>query len=173
MSNTSAAAPGIGKSILITLGILVIVAILLGIYKLLGIEPFFAGFFFALYWTGLKGGDFREFLPSVVGGLGGLGLAAALHHLPQLHGAAGLSAALGAIVLAIFLQVRGTLPVLINMAFMLFLTVGTIPAVSNMEDYPGMALALVVTAAFAGGLLWLAGRIGAGGGKPRPEPELG
>lgn len=157
--NPSAAAPSVAKSILITVAILVIVALLVTIYTLLGIEPLFAGFLFALYWTAIKGGDFKEFLPTLVGGLGGLGLAAALHHLPLIYGPNGLYAALAAIVLAIFLQVRNTVPVLINTPFMLYLTVGTIPAVGKMEDYPGMAFALLIAAAFAGGLMWLMGRL--------------
>lgn len=155
------------KAALVTVAVLVVVAILIGIYTLLGIKPLFAGFLFALYWTAVKHADFKEFAPSVIGGLGGLALAAALHHLPQMYGTPGLAAALAGIVVAIFVQIRNSAPLLVNAAFMLYLTVGTIPAVGAMEDFPGMAFALVVGAAYCGGLFWLMGRLS---GRAKSQP---
>lgn len=171
MADTSPGAQlSVPKAALVTVAVLVVVAILIGIYTLLGIEPLFAGFLFALYWTAIKHADFKEFMPSLIGGLGGLALAAALHHLPQIYGTPGLVAALAAIVVAIFVQIRNSAPLLVNAAFMLYLTVGTIPAVGAMENYPGMAFALVVGAAYCGGLIWLMGRL-SGAGKAKSAAQ--
>ncbi|HEY4546597.1 MAG TPA: hypothetical protein VIG90_09260 [Pedomonas sp.] len=160
MADTSSGAQlSAPKAALITAAVLVVVAILIGIYMLLDITPLFAGFLFALYWAGIKHTDFKEFAPALVGGLGGLALAAGLHHLPQLYGNAGLAAALVVVVLAIYAQIRNSVPLLVNASFMLYLTVGTIPAVGAQEDYPGMAFALIVGAAYCGGLVWLMGRL--------------
>lgn len=165
------------KAALVTVVVLVLVAILIGIYTLLDIKPLFAGFLFALYWAAIKHADFKEFTPSLVGGLGGLALAAALHHLPQIYGTPGLIAALLAVVIAIYMQIRHTLPLLVNAAFMLYLTVGTIPAVGAQEDYPGMASALVIGAAYCGGLIWLMGRLSGAGAKTKsathPDTRVG
>ena len=163
MADTSPAAQlSAPKAALITVAVLVIVAILIGIYTLLNITHLFAGFLFALYWTAIKHADMKEFAPSLIGALGGLALAAALHHLPQMYGTPGLAAALAGVILAIFVQIRNSAPLLVNASFMLFLTVGTIPAVGALEDYPGLALALVVGAAYCGGLVWLMGRLNGG-----------
>jgi len=161
------------KAALITGAVIVVVAILIGIYYLLDIKPLFAGFLFALYWAGIKHSDLKEFTPALVGGLGGLALAAGLHHLPQLYGTAGMAAALAVVVWAIYTQIRNSLPMLVNPAFMLYLTVGTIPAVGAQEDYPGMAFALVVGAAYCGGLIWLMGRLSGASAKAQPDTNAG
>lgn len=148
------------KAALITAAVVVVVALLIGAYYLLNIQPLFAGFLFALYWAAIKHSDFKEFAPSLVGALGGLALAAGLHYLPQLYGNAGMAAALAIVIWAIYTQIRNSLPLLVNAAFMLYLTVGTIPAVGAQEDYLGMAFAVVVSAAYCGGLIWLIGRLG-------------
>jgi len=175
--NVSAARLSAPKALLVTLGILVAVAALIGLYVLLDVKPLFAGFLFALYWMGVKHCDLKEFLPSVVGALGGLALAAGLHYLPLHYGNPGLFAALAVVVLAIFMQVRNSLPQLVNLSFMLYLTVGTIPAVAALNDYPGMAYALLVAAAFCGGLIWLMGRVsGASKAQPataQPDSKVG
>lgn len=159
------------KAAMITAAIIVLVAILVGIYVALGIEAMYAGFLFSLYWGAVKHVDLKEFLPSLVGSLGGLALAAGLHHLPQLYGTPALVAALVAIILAIYAQIRNSVPFLVNTAFMLYLTIGTIPAVGAREDYPGMAYSLVIGAAFCGGLVWLMGRLNGGAAKTAPATQ--
>lgn len=74
----------------------------------------------------------------------GLSLAYAMHTLPPLLGGAGWAIAIGALLMVIYCQVMGWLPIAINMATMLFLTVGTIPAVQQHADLAGAFAGLIL-----------------------------
>lgn len=140
------AAPALSpaKGLLALLAIIVLVALFIGLTHVAGVAEFWTGFLFILYWAGFEHVQ-REKLPhAVVGSLLGLSLAYALHALPPLLGGAGWAIALGALLVAIYCQVMGWLPIAINMATMLFLTVGTIPAVQQHADLAGAFAGLVL-----------------------------
>ena len=58
------------------------------------------------------------------------------------------------VLLAIYAIIMKWLPILINYAFMLFLTVGSIPALHNDTTLWAMACAVIVPAAYTGALVF-------------------
>lgn len=140
------------KGLIVLAGVVVAVAALIGIATALQLSALYAGFLFALYWTGLCHADMDQFVSSVVGSLGGLALAYALSALPlELGSGLGMALALGLVLLAIYALIMGWVPVLVNYAFMLFLTVGSIPELHGEATLGAMALAVAVAAIY----LWL------------------
>ena len=146
------------------LGVVAAVVVLVALYLMIGaalqIVPLYAGFFFLLYWSSMRQMGADEFLPAVVGSLGGLGTGWLLHVAPTAYGTAGLVAMLVLISVAIYLQVRGELVMLVNPGFMLFLTLATVPPVAAQDNFQGMALSILFAAVFFGGLFFLARTIG-------------
>ncbi|QZP09157.1 hypothetical protein [Caenibius sp. WL] len=143
------------KGLFVLAGVVGVVAVLVGIGILLQLPALYAGFLFALYWTGLFHAEADKFLPSLIGSLGGLALAYALTALPASLGeTAGVAIAALLVLLAIYAIIMKWLPVLINYAFMLFLTVGSIPALHNDTTLWAMACAVIVAAAYTGALVF-------------------
>lgn len=151
------------KGLGVLLGVIVAVAALVGIGMALELSALYGGFLFVLYWTGFCHAEIDKFLPAVVGSLGGLVLAYALKALPvMLGGSAGMVLALLLILLAIYAIIMGWVPMLVNNAFMLFLTVGTIPALQQDVTLSQMARAVVIAAVYVGALVLLGKKLAAG-----------
>lgn len=136
---------------LIGLGIIVVgVAVYIGLAMALGMESFYGGFLFILYWMGIKHTDMAEFWPGFVGGLAGLGIAWSLHNFAILFGTAGMVAALAIVLLTIYAMLMGWVPLVVNTATMLFLTVGTIPALQNDIEFSNLLTSYLYGAALIG-----------------------
>lgn len=110
-----------------------------------------------LYWGAVEHLQREKLLPAIVGSLLGLSLAYAMYGLPPMLGGSGWPIAIGAVLVAIYCQVMGWLPIAINAATMLFLTVGTIPAVQAHADLEGAFAGLVL------GILFMAVIVMGGG----------
>jgi hypothetical protein len=143
-------------------GMVVVAAVIVGIVVYLALctqlrlaSPY-TGFLFLFYWTGLKQAAAREYLPALLGALGGVALAFLLYALPPMVGTAGFAIALLAICTAIYALVMGWLPLVVNNAMMLLLTVGTIEVIQKAADFTGMAASILLAAALAGLLLLVA-----------------
>ena len=146
------------KGLIVLLGVVGVVAVLIGIGVALHLSALYAGFLFALYWTGLCHAEMDKFVPSLIGSLGGLALAYAFKALPLALGeTAGMVLALILVLLSIYVLIMGWLPVLVNYAFMLFLTVGSIPVLQDEDTLWEMACAVIVAAVYTGALI-LAGK---------------
>jgi hypothetical protein len=76
-----------------------------------------------------------------------------LHILPEQFGTPGMVVALIGILLAIYALLMGWVPMLVNYAFMLMLTIATIPAVKAEAAFLGMACSVLLAAALLGALL--------------------
>ena len=138
----------------VLLAVVIAVAGLIGIAMALKLTALYAGFLFVLYWSGLCHAKLEEFAPALIGSLGGLAMAYGLHELPLALGEnAGLGLALGLILLAIYALIMGWARILVNNAFMLFLTVGTIPVLTSEVVHGDAALAVLVLAAYVGALV--------------------
>ena len=152
------------KGLLVLLAIIVLVALFLWLSHAVGVVQVWAGFLFILYWAGLEHVQMEKLLPSIVGSLSGLGLAYAIHALPPLLGGAGWAIVLAAIVLAVYCHVMKWVPTIVNMALMLFLTVGTVPAVQQHADltnaFAGLVLGILFTVVLVVGGKWAAGKLG-------------
>lgn len=115
----------------------------------LGIEDFWCGFLFLLYWSGVEHMDNKRIVPVCVGGLVGLGIAAMFAILPDVLGPAwGWSIALVVVVAAVYCLIQGWLGTFINTATMLFLTVGGAPEMLHYATFYEGAIALVVAAVY-------------------------
>lgn len=153
------------------MGMLVAIAVAVFGYatlcSVLGIALIHGGFLFLFYWAGIRAAAFGELIPSALGALGGIGLAWLVMTLPAQMGTAGYAVIAVAIVACIFMMIRGHLPVLINNAFMLFLTVFTIPGVAGPTAFVQAAASVLIASGLA--LLVLLGVKGLGkrkGGVP-------
>lgn len=146
-----------GKGLIILVCIVIGVGAYIGLGMTLGIAPLYAGFAFSLYFGGMKGSDPRELPAAVIGSLGGLLTAALLHLLPQQFGTAGLVVVLALILAAIYALVMQWATILVNNAFMLLLTIGTIPPVQAAGDFTGMAFSVLLAGAMMGLLLLVGG----------------
>jgi hypothetical protein len=143
------------QALIILVAIVPIIAGLIVLSQVAGVGKFlFVGFVFVLYWTGIKAMAPAEFVPSLAGALGGLALAYLIHALPPAFGLAGVILVAAAILLAIYLLVLGRASVLINNAFMLVLTVATCSAFKTDRDYAAAAIAIIISALYAGGLVF-------------------
>ena len=123
---------------LMALSIIFVICAVLVLYtvlaSMLSIRPLFCGFIFSLYWAGVRHASRAEFFPALVGAVGGVLHAWALHQWPLLYGSGGLTLAL------------------IVLSYMLFLTVATIPVVTAEGNFPGMVAAILLGGALLGGL---------------------
>lgn len=136
--------------------ILILLVPLLGCYIGLTLlfknQAVWAGYLFLFYWGGVRHMAQAAFAPALVGSLGGTVLAWALHAGPLYAQAAGAAALIG-LALAIYCQMCGWLPLLLNVAFMMMLTVGTIPAVAALDLFPHMLGAILIAASYFGALM--------------------
>lgn len=145
-----------GKGLLVLAGLVVLIAAYLWIVHLAGNTAGYAGFVFLLYWAGVEHMNLQRFFPVLIGSLFGLAVAFGMHALPEALGPTmGYSIMLTLLLGMIYCQVMGWATSVINLATMLFLTVGTIPAVHAASHYDHMAIAVLLAAAFFGGLVFL------------------
>ena len=144
------------QAVLIVVALVPLLGALIAMGTMIGVANFlFAGYIFLLYWTGMKAMAPAEFLPALVGALGGLGLAYLVHELPVAFGVPGFAVAMAGVAGSIYLLIRGQAAVLVNYAFMLLLTIGTCAAFTTDADYAAAAAAIVLAALYSGGIVLL------------------
>lgn len=148
-----------GKALLVLASVIAAVVGLMMLAKLFDLNSLYAGFMFLLYWCGIKHFDIKQFAPSLAGAMGGLATAWALHTLPVMFGTAGTMAGLAIVCVAIYLQIRNSVTLLINLSFMLFLTLGSIPALSNHANLVEMILAVLLAAGYVLALFFIMTRL--------------
>jgi hypothetical protein len=156
-SATPSSTPTPLQGLFIVAAVIVAIVAYLALCTQLRLTSPYAGFLFLFYWTGVKQAAAREYPPALLGALGGVALAFLLYALPPAIGTAGFAVALLAICAAIYALVMGWLPLVVNNAMMLLLTVGTIEAIQRAADFAGMAASILLAAAL-GGLLLLVSR---------------
>ncbi|HOM15512.1 MAG TPA: hypothetical protein PLB41_19590 [Rubrivivax sp.] len=139
------------------LGLLVVIAaVVTGFVALtaaVGNHEAWAGFLFLLYWSMVEGMKTEALPKSILGALAGLGIASLLFLLPDRLGSTpGLLAFLVVILVLVYLQLRSRLPMAINPATMIYLTVATIPHVQAHASFTQTLGALLLGVAYFGGL---------------------
>ncbi len=147
------------KGLLVLGGLVVVIGAFLWITHLLGIREVWVAFLFLLYWAGLDHAQMANLPKAAIGAVLGLLFAYSLILLPSALGSAGLGAFLAIILVLVFCQIVGWLPIAVNMSTMLFLTVGTIPPIQAAFNFPGMLAALVAGVVYFVGLVWLVTRL--------------
>jgi hypothetical protein len=161
-----------GKAAMITLAVVVVIAAYLGLTFVLGIKQYWVGFVFLSQW-GLMEQCRTDRLPHSIGGaVAGTLIAFTPSQLPLLLGATpGLVVMLAIMLWAIYAIVIGWLPLLINPAAMIFLTVITIPEIvagaAPLAIMEGLAAGVI----FFGGIGLIGTAIARrGGAVPPAEP---
>lgn len=147
------------------------VAFYLALGGLLGIVPLYAGFAFSLYFGGINRSVPSEFPAALLGSLGGVAVAAMLALLPAMLGPLGLGIALGAIALSVYALIMNWVPMLVNYAFMLMLTIATIPALQSEGRFVGMAASILLAAALMGGVILIGGLLARRKGHAAPAHD--
>lgn len=148
----TAATPGAGVGAMITT--LVIVALLPWFLiggRFLNIEVLVGGVLLGWYWLNVENADRSRIPASIIGALVGIAIAWAALYLATNHGVPGIFIGLGIMIVAIWLDIVGWLPLATNKATMLFLTIAAAPIVQLHVDFPQLAISTLV-----GGLYFMA-----------------
>ena len=157
--STAVPAMSPAKGLLVLIGVVVVVGGFIALCAALGIKEFWGGFLFLLYWSGIEHMKFERLPHCISGALLGLLLSYLLFALPIWLGEIGGVVFLGLILVVVYCQIMGWFSVAVNMTAMLFLTVGTIPAVQTGADFAGVLAALVLGILYFVGLLWGANKL--------------
>jgi len=142
--------------------VIAILLIFIGFVALTGVTEVWAGFLFLLYWGGIQKLNMEEYAPAFIGALFGLVLIYLAHHLGELVGNPdlGLPLFLALICALVYFQILGKLYLFNNLAAMLFLTVGTIPQLTDISVVE-MGKGVVASAFYFGALGWIGTKLAA------------
>jgi hypothetical protein len=146
--------PAVG--LLVLAAVAVEIALFITLTFALGIAHSWVAFLFLLYWGGIEQMKFEKLPNCIVGALLGLALAYGIRTLPAFFGPAVWVLILGAILVLVYFAIMHWWPLVVNNATMLFLTVGTIPAVQAGAQVPSLLPAFGFGVAYFAALAWLA-----------------
>ena len=155
------------EGLIITVVIVVasVICILLG-SKLFNVTSFFASFLFLWYWAAIEEANFDRWLPTFIGAFTGLLLALQLKYLPMELGTTGMIVSILILVFAVYIHIMDWVPIALNKAAMLFLTVFAAPPILEIIDPIEVATAIALGALFFGSLIKLVQLV-----TPTKEPE--
>lgn len=146
------------------LGVVALVIVLIVAFVMLtnalGTKDAWVGFLFLTYWAGKEQMDFKVLPATACGALIGTVMAYLLQLLPHQMGTTGLLIAIGVVLVALYCQIMGWLPVAINVVTMLFLTAGTVPHIQATANFIEVFYALILGIIFFPGLVWIGSKIG-------------
>ena len=141
-------------------GLVVVLAVYVYLAHVLGLIALFAGNLVLFYWAGIDHLKLQALPAVVVGSLGGILNGALFALLPPLIGEGlGALAALLVLLAAIYFLILQWLPLVFNNAYMLFLNVALIPAVLGEGRFIEMSVAVLFSAAFWGGVVFVGRRV--------------
>ncbi len=170
--SASAVRPTPGQAIFVIAVLIPIVAGYIGLGSAIGIQALFMGFLFATYWGTIRMLALPDYLPTVLGSLTGILIAYLLHALPIALGTPGVILALVATVAPLYCLIRQQAQLFLNPAFIVFLTVATIPALGKQDqDFLAMAIGTVFGAVYMRAIVFALAKISAMR-KPKPAPAV-
>ncbi|UKK84121.1 hypothetical protein L7H23_16360 [Sphingopyxis sp. BSN-002] len=158
MSDKPAPAMASGQAAVVTGGVVLLIAGFIAFGLLLGLTPLYAGFLLLWYWGSVDMVEGKALAPLLVGACGGTATAWLLQYGAVQGGLAGAAPVLGLIVAAIYCQLRGWLPLLINRPYMLYLTVMAAPLLQAGESFAHVMAAIALATLYFGGIV-TAGRM--------------
>lgn len=153
MSDQPAPAMAGGMAAIVTGGVVLLIAGFIALGLLLGLTPLYAGFLLLWYWGSVDMVEGRALRPLLVGACGGTATAWLLQYGAVEGGLAGIAPVLGLIVAAIYCQLRGWLPLLINRSYMLYLTVMAAPLLQAGESFAHVMAAIIAATLYFGGIV--------------------
>jgi hypothetical protein len=146
------------STMLLLVGVAIVVGGLLGFYQALGFSVGMTAFgsLFLLYWAGIQHQAWGEFLPALIGGLVGIGLAWLLLTAPTLGGTAGAFLGFAVLAVVLYFYLRGQGRLVVSNGTMVMLLVATIPELQVGQNAPKMVASLVIGAVWIGVISWVA-----------------
>ena len=148
---------GIGRALGITLGVVVLIIGFLALGAAFGLVPLYAGFLLLWYFGSIDVLEMHALPALAVGAVCGTLTAWLLQYGVGAWGPTGALPAVGVIVVAVFLQLRGLLPIAINRAYMLYVTVLAAPFLQQNESFERVLMVVALATLYFGGVVW-AGR---------------
>lgn len=153
------------RAFLVLMAIVVLLAGYIGLAYLLHVAAIFAGSLFLFFWVGVEKAAQAAFIATLVGAIGGIANASLFHASlatafaidPGLAALAGL----GLVMLAVYMVLIHKASVLFNQSYLLFVTVGAIPQLSDAGIFVSMVEGVLLSAVYFGGIAWILRRIGA------------
>jgi hypothetical protein len=158
MNDEAAPAMTGGMAAVVTGGVVLLIAGFIALGFALGLTPLYAGFLLLWYWGSVDMVEGKALAPLLVGACGGTATAWLLQYGAVHGGLAGVAPVLGLIVAAIYAQLRGWLPLLINRPYMLYLTVMAAPLLQAGESFAHVMAATALATLYFGGIV-TAGRL--------------
>ncbi|MEY4951831.1 MAG: hypothetical protein RL299_255 [Pseudomonadota bacterium] len=147
----AAAAPGPMAGLAITAIIVVLlvawIAIWIGLLKMSD-TTLVGAFMFLWYWANNEQLQFNRLVPAMAGSLVGIGIAWFLWYGPAAYGSAGLIGSLAVLIAALYLDVTKMVPIAVNTATMLFLTLAAAPLVQLQVDWVELVKSTVLGGLF-------------------------
>jgi hypothetical protein len=147
--------PSVLHGFLILAGVVVAIAAFITLSIVLGLPNYWAGFLFLLVWGGVEHMKIERLPACALGSLVGLGFTYALESLPGLLGPQGLLLFTVAVLVLMYCQIMGWFGTFVNLATMLFLTVGSIPLIHPKVDFRSLLSSLVLGVVYFAGLVLL------------------
>ncbi|WP_017516257.1 hypothetical protein ACQCLI_09100 [Pseudomonas nitroreducens] len=145
------------KGVWILGAVILLIGIFIALCSAIGIQNFWAGFLFLFFWAGVEQANLKRLAPTAAGAFFGLLICWAFQLLPQHFGnTAGGIAILGLVSAVVYLLIIGRLTTFINQSTMLFVTVGSIPAIQSNVSMAELFTALALGVSFFGLLAALA-----------------
>jgi len=157
MANVEAEKPGKVAGIALTAIVVVLIvawiALAIGVLKMSD-KTLVGAFMFLWYWANNEQLQFKRLVPSLIGALVGIAVAWFLWYGPLAYGGGGLIAALGALIAALYLDIVKAVPIAVNTATMLFVTLAAAPLIQLEVDWLELVESTVLGAAFFAGAVW-------------------
>lgn len=148
------------KGFLVLMALVVVIAAFLVLSHTIGVTETWAAFLFLLYWAGIDHADFGKLPAAIVGGVMGLLMVYLMQQAPLWLGTTtGGAVLLGAVLLLVYCQIMGWLPIAVNMMTMLYLTVGSAPVIQAAFQLPGTLAALALSVTYFAGLVWVGSQV--------------
>lgn len=148
------------KGLLILLAVIVVIAGYIAATIALHLSEPWAGFLFLLYWSMVEQAKLDRIAPSVIGAFVGMGTAAMMALLPPAIGMGpGMGVFMAVVLVLVYAIIMGWAPIAVNMATMLFLTVGTIPYVQAHADFAQIFFGIGAGIVYFGGLALIAAAV--------------
>ncbi|MBS0482863.1 MAG: hypothetical protein JSR96_12100 [Proteobacteria bacterium] len=154
MTDQTSAAPPPGPMAGVVITAIVVVLIIAWIaigLQFMAVTSLVGGFLFLWYWANNEQLEIRRLPPALIGAVVGIGIGWFMLYAATKFGGAGLAAGVGVLVLALYLDVIKAVPMVVNTATMLYVTIAAAPLVQLHVNWTELVLSTVIGGLFFGG----------------------
>ena len=155
VAEPAAATLPVGMAALVTLGLVVVIVGYVFLGAAAGITPLYAGFLVLWYFGGIDNLETKALPALAIGALAGIATSGLVQYGAVHWGPTGAIPGLIVIIIAIFFQLAGWLPLVINRAYMLYVTVMGAQLLQAQEDFTKVALAMLLGTVYFGGIVFV------------------